>query len=235
MGNGFPFFDIILFAMIAAFLVLRLRGVLGRRDGHEGNGHEGNGSSDPFKAEREQNSKPSGANVIKLPDNPEQASGKAEEFAKAQTPLSAGLSQIAISDPSFRQDDMVAGSRIAFEMILGAFAKGDLETLENLLYPEVCDNFRRTIEDREKDGLEMDDTLIGIRSAEIVEAFMEDHTASVTVKFVSEQVMAVRDAEGNVVKGDPNRVLDVTDFWTFARDTNSSNPNWALLATNSLD
>jgi len=79
----------------------------------------------------------------------------------------------------------------------------------------------------------LEDTLVGIRSAKIVEASMDGHHSIVTVKFVSEQISALRDAEGNIIDGNPNEVIDVTDFWTFSRDTRSSDPNWTLIGTES--
>ena len=80
-----------------------------------------------------------------------------------------------------------------------------------------------------------EDTLVGITSAEIVEAYIDGQTLSVTAKFVSEQINATRDENGDVIGGDPNAVIDVTDFWTFARDADSKNPNWDLVATSSLE
>jgi len=81
----------------------------------------------------------------------------------------------------------------------------------------------------------MEDALVGINSAEAVEIFMEATIANVTVKIVSEQIKVVRDAEGEIIEGDENKVVEVTDFWTFARDTKSDDPNWTLVATRSLD
>lgn len=230
MGNGFQFFDIILFAMIAAFLVLRLRGVLGRRDGHEG-GHQ-----DPFRPDRQGQEPPD--NVVPLPGRTEEDQAGDESSAEASpadTPLAAGITQIKVVDPQFTEEDMLSGARIAFEMILNAYTAGDTATLKPLLSAEVFDNFARSIVEREELGHTLDETLVGIRSAEIVEAYMEDSEAHVTIKFISDQVAATRDGEGQVVEGDPNAVTEVTDFWTFARDTRSRDPNWILVATRSLE
>ncbi len=84
-------------------------------------------------------------------------------------------------------------------------------------------------------GETLEDTLVGITSAEIVEAYVDDHTLSITAKFVSEQINATRDENGDVIDGNPNAIIDVTDFWTFARDAKSKNPNWNLVATSSLE
>lgn len=235
MGNGFQFIDIILFAMIAAFLILRLRGVLGRRDGHEG------GYRDPFKADP-QDERPDN-NVVQLPDRSQDDAaaetramdaGLSEEVL-ADEALMSGIADIRAADPGFNAEDFLVGARVAFEMILGAYASGDRETLENLLSPEVYANFRAAIDAREEAGHTMEETLVGIRAADIVEACMEGGEAQVTAKFLSEQVHVVRDDEGRVIEGNPNQVTDVVDFWTFARDTGLRDPNWRLVATRSLD
>jgi predicted lipid-binding transport protein (Tim44 family) len=236
MGNGIQFIDIILFAMIAAFLILRLRNVLGRRDGHEG------GYSDPFKADPSKtgtDAKANDDNVVKLPDRsgdqPFDDGGEALAMAGGDANLAAGIARIRAVDPAFTAEDFLVGARVAFEMVLGAYATGDRRTLENLLSPDVLGNFIRAIDEREKLGQVMEDTLVGIRRADIVEADLEDTNAVVTVKFVSEQVNVIRDAEGQIASGNPNEVADVIDFWTFARDTRSPDPNWLLVATRSLD
>ena len=240
MGNGFQFIDIILFAMIAAFLILRLRGVLGRRDGHEG------GYRDPFKADQQEEQPDN--NVVQLPDRAQDealdmgAEGDAQaadaglsDEILADEALMSGIAKIRAADPSFNAEDFLVGARVAFEMILGAYASGDRETLETLLSPEVYANFRAAIDAREEAGQSMEETLVGIRAADIVEAYMEGGSANVTAKFLSEQVHVVRDEQGHVIEGNPNQVTDVVDFWTFARDTTSRDPNWQLVATRSLD
>ncbi len=228
MGDGLPFFDIILFAMIAAFLVLRLRSVLGRRDGHKG------GHRDPFARSRPEEA--ADDNVVHLPDARD--AGTDTEAAAAgdgESDLAAGFREIKVVDRGFEPTEILSGARIAFELILGAYASGDTDALKPLLSAEVLSNFAQSIGEREKAGEAMEHTLVGIKSAEIVEAFVDGRTANVTVKFVSEQANITRDANGEVVDGDPSAVTEVTDFWTFARDTRSRDPNWTLVATRSLD
>lgn len=234
MGNGFQFIDIILFAMIAAFLVLRLRSVLGRRDGHEG------GYQDRFQRKQEDEA-PSGDNVVPLPQrdrdpaNDESPEAPLDEEPEDETPLGTGIAQIRRADRSFDMDEFLSGARIAFEMVLGAFAAGDRKMLEGLLSPEVLGNFLQAIDDRERAGETVENTMVGIKAAEALEAYMEGDAAHVTVKFQSEQINCTRDEDGNTVDGDPNQVIEVTDLWTFARDTRSRDPNWSLVATQSLE
>lgn len=231
MDGGFQFFDIIILAMIAGFLVLRLRRVLGRRDGH---------FPDPFqdhdKRQMDQNADQDGDdNVVRLPDRSTDTGAPLDEPAMADVndPLSAGITQIRVADPSFDPREFVEGSKIAFEMVLNAFSAGDRKTLKNLLSPDVFANFDEAITEREKAGEKLEDTLVGIRNAQIVEAAMDGRNAVVTVKFVSEQISSLKDAEGHVLEGNPNEVIDVTDIWTFTRDTRSGDPNWTLIGTDS--
>ena len=231
MGDNFPFIDIILFAMVAAFLVLRLRGVLGRRDGHEG------GHRNPFSRPPREDS--ADGKVVALPDQ-SAAADAAPEDAKAgdgekASPLEAGFTVIQKADQKFDPKEFSAGARLAFEMILGAFAEGNTEALKPLLSPEVFGNFAHAITDRKEAGEVLEETLVGINSSDIVEAFMEGPVANVTVKFVSDQVNVTHDRDGKVVAGDAESTVEVTDFWTFGRDTRSRDPNWILVGTRSLD
>lgn len=235
MGDGFQFIDIIFFAMIAAFLVLRLRGVLGRRDGHE---------SDFRSQVKDRKDDDSDSNVVNLSDHdnadiddhPEEESGNAKKIVvNDDNPLSAGLAAIQSTDPHFDPDEFLSGSKIAFELILGAYASGDTGPLKSMLNAEVYANFSKAIQDRELAGERLEDTLIGIKSADIIEAEVDKKATNVTVKFVSEQINATRDEDENVVDGNPTTVIEVTDFWTFSRDIKARDPNWILVATSSLE
>lgn len=224
MTGGFEYFDVILFAMIAAFLVYRLGSVLGKRTGQERQGREpfsGAGGSDG-PADDAGND-----NVVAIPTRDEPA----EE--EPDTPLGAVITQIKLADPSFTRQGFIEGARSAFEMIITAFALGDMKTLRSLLSKDVYDNFSEAIRVRERASQTKETTLVGIDSTDILEASLEDGTASVTVKYVSDQVNATRSEDGEVVEGDPNGIEKVTDIWTFARNTKTSDPNWSLVATRS--
>ena len=228
MGNGFQFIDIIFFAMIAAFLILRLRSVLGRRDGQEGN------YDDSFKREADKE-QAADDTVAHLPDPHDFSAERDRSDADTEQPEGQFSADISDADPNFDSNEFVSGARIAFELVLSAYASGDTATLKSLLNPEVYNKFAKVIYDREQGGGTLENTLIGINVAEIVEAYMEGRTANITVKFISEQINVTRDENGDVVDGNSNLVTDVTDFWTFTRDTESSDPNWLLIATRSLD
>ncbi len=230
MDEGFQFLDIILFAMVAAFLVLRLRSVLGRRTGRQDRPRD-------VSAKRRQESEGEG-NVIELADRTDRAdrADAAVDMtndAESDDPLVAGIARIRLADPNFDVDQFAAGARSAFEMVVHAFATGDSGTLRSLLSEEVAENFQNAITERLKAGETLETTVISIKSTDVIEAEIDDRQAAVTVKFVSEQVNVTRDTEGRVIVGDPNQVTDITDIWTFARNTRGRDPNWKLIETRS--
>ncbi len=236
MGD-FQFLDIILFAAIAAFFVLRLRNVLGKRTGHE---KPPAARYDPLAKNKEE----ADDKVIPLPDRTrpgaDQASDEGQDEAaeatpgaQPATPLDAGLTQIKLSDKSFDQEQFVSGAQSAFEMVIAAFGEGDTGALRPLLANDVYDDFAGAIEERRKAGHVLETTLVGIKDVSLVEAELQGRTAFVTVKFVSEQINVMTDKDGEAVDGDQNQMTTVTDLWTFARNTRSRDPNWTLVATQS--
>ena len=242
MGNSFQFIDIIFFAMIAIFLILRLRGVLGKR----GRDHN-SGFLDLFKQDNnliEPDSENKTNNVVKLSEEildekpnvvSEGGDDKFNDSSNNKNLMSTRISQVQKYDATFDEEDFLVGAHVAFEIILTAFASADMDELKPLVSDEVYGNFAKAIKGREQAGHVMEDTLVGINKSEMVEAYMEDDNAFITIKFVSEQVNAIRDENGDVVEGDANVILTVTDFWTFARDTTVVDPNWLLVATRSLE
>jgi predicted lipid-binding transport protein (Tim44 family) len=235
MSDGFAFLDIILLAAVAAFFILRLRSVLGKR-----NGNEKRPDYDPFNSRPQKDAEDK---VIHLPsrDKGKEAPESADEGQETvrppaeepQTTLSAGLTQIRLADRSFDSKRFVEGARTAFEMIVAAFASGDKQTLQPLLADEVYNNFIQAIDERESKKEVLETTLVGIQQSELIEASLQDKTAYVTIKFVSEQINVTRNADGEVVDGDPSHVARITDIWTFGRNVRSRDPNWELVATGS--
>jgi predicted lipid-binding transport protein (Tim44 family) len=223
MSEGFQFIDIILFAMIAAFLILRLRSVLGR--------HKDDGRAAPRPAPVASDDK-----VVSLPDRSEPAHGPAPRFeadvpAAPAGPLDAALTQFRIADPTFDLGQFMKGARAAFEMILQAYGANDRKTLKQLLSNEVFAQFESAMRERETKGETLENTLIRIVSTDALGAEMEGNTAHVTVKIVSEQVNVTKNTAGEAVEGNANHIANVTDIWTFARDLRSRDPNWKLVGT----
>ncbi|GEO80874.1 Tim44/TimA family putative adaptor protein [Pararhodospirillum oryzae] len=214
MNDGLQYIDIIFIAMVAAFLVLRLRGVLGRRTGDEQD-------RPPIISPSSERTD----NVIDLP--PRVPTGA----APLEGTLAGGLTRLRQVDPSFSPDAFLDGARSAFQIILMAFAKGDRDTLQPLLAPDVMRNFSAVIDTRERKGETMETDLVAFRSVAFEAVELRGRDALVTVRFVTEQVNVTRDAADAIVEGDPNHVDDVTDIWTFRRDVTSPDPNWELVAT----
>jgi predicted lipid-binding transport protein (Tim44 family) len=227
MSGAFQYLDIIIFGTIAVFLIAKLVSVLGKRTGNEQDAARRR--PQPFPVRRGATDK--GAdNVIALPERE-----SARPPVVATGPAADGLNRIAAADPNFNPAAFLNGARAAFEMIVGAFASGDTDTLKRLLSPTVYADFTSAIEERKARGLVQDTTLIGIKSADITAATLVDGEAQVTVRFRSEQVNVTRDSAGRVVEGDPNLVAEVVDIWTFSREVSSRDPNWRLSATTSPD
>lgn len=232
MGTGFPIFEIVIFGMIAAFLILRLKNTLGRRTGHEQEEPRtrfglARGGQEPHGDSRDDN-------VLTLPGRDRQPEEAVDIAADAElSPVDRGLKQIARADRGFDPRGFLEGARAAYEMIVVAFAKGDGKALKPLLAEKVYKSFQNAIDQRREAGHAQETSLVGFKSSDIVEAQLINRVAEVTVKFVSEMISVTRDGEGRVVAGDPDHVSTVTDIWTFARDTRSRDPNWELIATRS--
>lgn len=228
-------FDIytIIFLALAIFIFLRLRSVLGQRTGRERPPY------DPYSARDAR--APAGDKVVTLPTRNAEASPITVEpaepaerwkgIAEAGTPVAAGLDAIVATDPNFDAKQFIAGARAAYEMIVGAFALGDRKTLKGLLSKEVYEGFEGAIRDREAKGETVETRFVSLDNADLIGAELRGNTAHVTVRFISQLITATRDKSDNVVDGSPDKVTEVTDVWTFARDITSRDPNWKLVAT----
>ena len=241
MNDLFNVYNII-FLVLAVVIFLRLRSVLGKRTGNE------RPPFDPYS--RKEGEKPVDAadKVITLPrrgadrsgeevpqpvDIGEEEEQRLANVAPRGSALEAALKTILSADRAFDPTEFLKGARTAYEMIVTAFAEGDRRTLKQLLSPDVYQGFVSAIADRESRGETVESTFIGIDKAEIVEAELRGRIANITVRFVSQLISTTRDKEGRVIEGDPNAIADVTDIWTFSRDTTSRDPNWKLIATES--
>ena len=154
-------------------------------------------------------------------------------IAEPGTPLAQGLDAIAAQDSSFDPRHFSRGARSAYEMIVLAFANGDRRALKDLLSSEVYESFEAVIKDREKHEQKTETRFVSIDKAELVGAEARDRAAQLTVRFVSQMISVTRDKAGTIVDGNPEKVADITDVWTFARDTTSRDPNWKLVGTGS--
>ena len=233
MQNVFDTFTII-FLVLALLIFLKLRSVLGQRTGRERPPY------DPFSA-RDQVRGSTGDKVVTLPTRAvEQAANPVEPaepvdrwkgIAASGSATAAGLDAIFAADKSFDPRHFLTGARAAYEMIVIAFAQGDRRTLREWLSKDVYDSFDGVIRERETRGETTETRFVSIDTTEIAGAELRGRTAHVTVRFVSQLVSVTRDKSGTVTDGSPDKVTDVTDAWTFARDVTSRDPNWKLVAT----
>lgn len=235
MSDFFDIYNLLILALAVA-IFLRLRSVLGRRTGNE------RPPFDPYSArERSEPAAETGRdNVVSLPragtgegggSRPVDYEERLGTVADEGTPLYEKLKSIVEADPSFEPKGFLDGARAAYEMIVTAFAGGDKRSLRPLLSDEVYEGFAGAIDGREQRGEQMSSTLIGVDKAKIVDGTMKGSNAQVTVRFQSQMISATYDKSGTLVDGDPKRVLEVIDVWTFARDVSSPDPNWKLVAT----
>jgi len=237
MDDGLNLLNIILLA-IAVGVFLKLRSVLGRRTGHERPPY------DPY-------SEGGNDKVVTLPKRPREGAARDRVVDAAGDPFATGssvpnrwrgiaepasdravkLDRVAAADRDFDGEGFLGGARSAYEMIVTAFAKGDRATLRPLLSDEVYKSFDGALAEREKQGLTVDQSFIGIDKATIADASVDGSRVRVTVSFASKLTSCTKNADGVVIEGDPVTIREVTDIWTFERDARSRDPNWQLVAT----
>ena len=227
----------IIFALLAVFVVWKLRSVLGTRTGHEKQRDR------PFAPRAEEAARQSlpGGNVIRLPGAAAAEAGAAappkpdaerwRDLVEPDSRAIPGLEEIAAAESGFDAPAFLAGAKSAYEMIVTAFAKGDRETLRRLLADDVYESFTHAIADREARGERVEMTFVSLEKVTIDDAQAKGPLAQITVRFLSKLITATYDKSGAVVDGAPERVVDMTDIWTFAREIGSRDPNWRLVAT----
>ena len=229
--------------IVAIVAIWKLRSVLGQRSSNDET------RIDQQMRERQERERQAAANqkVVTMPRRERDetaATGPSDQAAIAQAEaklktyaadpaVEQGLLAILRADSAFDPDHFVNGSKQAYEMIVTAFAEGNRKMLKDLLSREVMEGFNAAITDREKRGEVIDQSFVGISKAGITEAELKNGQAVITVKFESQLISATRDKAGEVIAGDPQKITDVTDYWSFARELASKNPNWKLVATQS--
>lgn len=215
--------EIVILAMIAAFLGLRLYSVLGERAEHEE-------ESVPhrFDAAEEDRAPRAVPNPAPSPVAPLRPQPRLDGLMPA---VERGIREISAADPRFDITAFLQGAKEAYRMILEAFWKGDRETLKALCDPDVYASFAAAIDAREQAGHTLDNKLVRIEDTRIHSATLEGRTAQVAVLFVSDIAAVTRDKDGNVVAGSLDDAVESRDVWTFARDVTSASPDWLLVET----
>lgn len=210
---------IVLLAMVAAFLALRLYMVLGKRSGHE----------------QALPPKPAEERVVAMPTQRSMVDAQAEAMQPADSVIepqaTAGIRQILQNDASFDVARFLDGAKSAYRMILEAFWRGDTDELAWLTGNEVRDAFTSAIQARQEAGEVLDNRLVSIERAVIAGARVENRVAFVTVAFEADIAAVTRDTEGNVVAGSLTDAVSINDVWTFSRKLRDSDPNWLLVET----
>jgi predicted lipid-binding transport protein (Tim44 family) len=226
----------IIFLALAVFIFLRLRNVLGQRTGSE---------RPPLDRVTRDLARGGPDNVVPMPGktidqvplaptaDATPAPDRWKGVAEPDSALASGLDEVAASDPSFDAQHFITGAKSAYEMIVLAFANGDRRSLKDLLSSDVYEGFDAAIRGREQRGEKVATRFASIDKAEIVAAGVRDRAAQVTVRFVSQMISATRDKTDTVIDGNPDKLTDVTDVWTFSRDVSSRDPNWKLVGTES--
>lgn len=214
--------QLLVLAGIAVFLILRLRSVLGTRDGFEKPSVQRDAPATPLDR------KPAFEVIEGGPDT------DITDHVKEGSDSAKALARMKAVDPEFGVSDFLQGARGAYEMILMAFESADMESILPFLSRDVFNSFDEVVQTREREGLVVEASFVGLREIEIVEATFDEKTkdGEITLRFVAELTQAVRKAEtGELVDGDPNTIKRQKDVWTFAREMTSDSPNWQLVAT----
>jgi predicted lipid-binding transport protein (Tim44 family) len=226
----------IIFALLAVFLVWKLRSLLGTRTGNE------KPPRNPFLDRVRRPDAPVGegdGKVIPLPGATETAAPpvKPEDqwkgFAEPGSKTWAGLDEIAAADRSFGARAFIDGAKAAYELIITAFAAGNRDLLHGLLAKDVFDSFAAAITERDKRGEKVDTTFVSIDDATIADAALRGKSAEIAVRFTAQLITATFDKDGTLIDGSPDKVVEINDIWTFSRDVTSRDPNWRLVATGS--
>lgn len=214
--------QLLILAGIAVFLILRLRAVLGSRDGFE---------SKPLPRQ-------DGGEAVARKPRFEVIEGGPDTDITDHVPegsaAAKALARMKATDPSFSVDEFLQGARGAYEMILMAFESSDMDSILPFLSRDVFNSFDEVVQLREREGLKVEATFVGLRELEIVSATYDDttHEGEITIRFVGELTSVVRKTDTDeIVDGDANAIKRQKDVWTFARDMTSDSPNWKLVAT----
>ena len=209
MQSGLPYLDILIFGVIAVFLIFRLKNILGTKTGYE--------NSDLKKDNKENKS----SNIIPL------------RSSKNYNQNNNNVDKIKEIDETFDINDFLSGSRTFFEMVLESFTSGDLEKVKDFIKPSVIESFKNAIDDRDKDNETLIIDLKSIEKNEILSYKITKTAIKIIVIFESKQVIALMDKNNELIDGNIEKEIVVKDEWVFERKINYKNPNWTLVETKS--
>ncbi|WP_375174047.1 Tim44/TimA family putative adaptor protein [Pseudooceanicola sp.] len=214
-----PILQLLVLAGIAVFLILRLRSVLGTREGFE---------KPPVPKPGPEAARRNNFEIIEGGPDPDIV-----DHVPADSPAAEALAKMKAIEPGFSVGEFLSGARGAYEMILMGFERGDLAEIKPFLSDDVYESFAFVVNDRTEKGLTVESEFVGVKELQLVDATFDDATSEgeLTVRFVGQLSFAVRDRAGEVIEGDPKAIKTQRDVWTFAREMGSNDPNWQLVAT----
>lgn len=218
MGNAVV--QLLVLAGIAVFLILRLRSVLGTREGYER----------PPVSAASRDRQPAASEVIEIEDG---ADDDIADHVGENSDAAQALAAMKFIEPEFSVGGFLEGAKGAYEMILMSFERGDIDSIAPFLGDEVYQTFIDVVGEREDQGLSIEAKFVGIREMSLLEATFDDGTkeAEITIRFIGELTSAVRNSAGEIVEGNPNEIRRQKDTWTFMRRMGAKDPNWKLVAT----
>ena len=224
MSDGTSVYDILILALVAGFILLRLRSVLGDKIGNDSPGY----FSKPVVADKPEP-------VVQLDEKFLKPKARDEQdgymATLSDTTIIDGINAIKSKDAQFTASHFLAGAKSAFEMVFDAFAKGDTQTLKMLMSESIYQHFHKEITDRDTQDSRTENTLVSVQAKDITQAELNNSTARLGVHFISEQVSVIRNKAGEMVGGDASDIHHVEDHWLFERDLTSKNPNWKIIET----
>ena len=219
--NNFPFIDIFILAMIAVFIINRLRNTLGKKTGNE---------SDIAQKFTQKPSKFTESNPDKeIEKSKKQFRETSKVILHKNSSINEKLNNIVKLDPNFTVENFVDGAKKAFEYILTKYSEGDIKSLKPLLANEVFNNFSDQIKQRVRKKEKLGITILKIDDPEIIDINIEKNKLCfIKLEFKSQQVQTTRDSKDKIIDGNDNLILNITELWTFSKELKNKNPNWVL-------
>jgi predicted lipid-binding transport protein (Tim44 family) len=213
-----PLIQLLVLAGIAIFLILRLRSVLGTREGFE---------KPPVPRQSSAPNRPDFEVIEGGPDR------DIVDYVEEDSEAAKALADMKRIEPSFSVSEFVQGSRQAYEMIVMGFERGDLKEIEPLIADDVFETFVEVVASREDQGLTIEAEFIGVREVRVENVEFDPDTAEaqITMRFVADLTSVVRDRGGDIIEGDPKAIKRQKDTWVFGRKMGTDDPNWFLVAT----
>jgi len=219
--NNFPFIDIFILAMIAIFIINRLRNSLGKKTGNE---------TDIAQKFSQKPSKFTESNPDKeIEKSKNQVKEAKNIILHKNSSINEKLNNIVKVDPSFTVENFIDGAKKAFEYILVKYSENDLKSLKNLLAPQILTNFTDQIKLRQKQKQILGITILKIDDPEIIDvSIVKNKQCFIKLEFKSQQVQTTKDSNNKVIDGNDNLILNISELWTFSKEIKNKNPNWIL-------